>query len=67
MLRDARAIVSDNQSRINDTEIGDKGPSAKVVLDQAAHRAQQLESGSLFSGRPHSRPHVLRRSSLVRD
>jgi hypothetical protein len=35
MLRDARAIVSDNQSRINDTEIGDKGPSAKVVLDQA--------------------------------
>jgi archaellum component FlaG (FlaF/FlaG flagellin family) len=35
MLRDARAIISNNQSRINDPEIGDKGLSAKVVLDQA--------------------------------
>ena len=35
MLRGARAIISDNQSRINDPEIGDKGLSAKVVLDQA--------------------------------
>jgi hypothetical protein len=35
MLRDARAIISNNQGRINDPEIGDKGLSAKVVLDQA--------------------------------
>src|SRR4051812_26766696 len=35
MLRDARAIVSDNQVRINDPEIGDKGLTAKLVLDQA--------------------------------
>jgi uncharacterized protein DUF3365 len=35
MLRDARAIISDNQGRINDPEIGDKGLSAKIVLDQA--------------------------------
>src|SRR5436190_21767760 len=35
MLRDARAIVSDNQGRINDPEIGDKGLSAKIVLEQA--------------------------------
>jgi archaellum component FlaG (FlaF/FlaG flagellin family) len=35
MLRDARAIISNNQSRINDPEIGDKGLTAKVVLDQA--------------------------------
>ena len=35
MLRDARAIVSDNQSAINNPELGDKGLSAKVVLDQA--------------------------------
>jgi hypothetical protein len=35
MLRAARAIISDSQSRINDPEIGDKGLSAKVVLDQA--------------------------------
>ena len=36
MLRDARAIISNNQSRINDPEIGDKGLTGKVVLDQAA-------------------------------
>src|SRR5437773_1295081 len=30
MLRDARAIVSNNQSRINDPEIGDKGLTADV-------------------------------------
>jgi hypothetical protein len=35
MLRDARAIVSDNQSKINDPELGDKGLSADVVLNQA--------------------------------
>src|SRR3954451_9312572 len=35
MLRDARAIISDNQGRINDPEIGDKGLSAKIVLDEA--------------------------------
>jgi hypothetical protein len=35
MLRDARAIISDNQGRINDPEIGDKGLSGKVVLAQA--------------------------------
>ena len=35
MLRDARAIISDNQSRINDPNIGDKGLTAQVVLDQA--------------------------------
>jgi len=35
MLRDARAIISDNQSRINDPELGDKGLTADVVLTQA--------------------------------
>jgi hypothetical protein len=35
MLRDARAIISDNQDRINDPKIGDKGLTAKVVLNQA--------------------------------
>src|SRR5262249_32123355 len=36
MLRDARAIISNNQTKINDPEIGDKGLTAKVVLDQAS-------------------------------
>jgi hypothetical protein len=35
MLRDARAIISNNQPRINDPELGDKGLSGKVVLEQA--------------------------------
>ena len=33
MLRDARTIVSNNQSRINDPEVGDKGLTGQVVLD----------------------------------
>src|SRR5947199_5194007 len=41
MLRDARAIISDNQGRINDPEIGDKGLSAKVVLDHAIQTYKQ--------------------------
>jgi hypothetical protein len=35
MLRDARAIISNSQNRINDPDIGDKGLTAKIVLDQA--------------------------------
>lgn len=35
MLRDARAIISNNQNRINDPELGDKGLTAQAVLDQA--------------------------------
>ena len=35
MLRDARAIVSNNKNRIKDPEIGDKGLTADVVLNQA--------------------------------
>src|ERR1700716_774230 len=35
MLRDARAIISNSQNRINAPEIGDKGLTAKIVLDQA--------------------------------
>jgi hypothetical protein len=36
MLRDARTIISNNQPRINDPALGDKGLSGKVVLAQAA-------------------------------
>src|SRR3954463_3225415 len=44
MLRDARAIVSNNQNRINDPELGDKGLTADVVLRQA-HRHLYEEHG----------------------
>jgi hypothetical protein len=35
MLRDARTIVSNNQERINNPELGDKGLTGQAVLDQA--------------------------------
>lgn len=35
MLRAARQVISNNQARINDPNLGDKGLSGKVVLDQA--------------------------------
>ena len=41
MLRDARTIVSNNQSRINDPEVGDKGLTGQVVLDQAVQSYQK--------------------------
>ena len=35
MLRAARQVISSNQERINDPNIGDKGLSGHVVLEQA--------------------------------
>jgi hypothetical protein len=35
MLRAARQVISNNQARINDPSLGDKGLSGHVVLDQA--------------------------------
>jgi hypothetical protein len=35
MLRAARQVISNNQGRINDPELGDKGLSGEVVLQQA--------------------------------
>jgi hypothetical protein len=35
MLRDARTIISDEQDRINDPQLGDKHLTGKFVLDQA--------------------------------
>jgi len=35
MLRDARTVVSNNQDRINNPDIGDKGLTGKSVLDEA--------------------------------
>ena len=35
MLRAARQVISSNQSRINDPNLGDKGLSGQVVLQQA--------------------------------
>jgi hypothetical protein len=35
MLRDARTVVSDKQDLINNPDIGDKGLTGKIVLDEA--------------------------------
>lgn len=41
MLQSARAVVSTNQTRINDPEIGDKGLSGAVVLEEAIANYQK--------------------------
>ena len=35
MLRAARQVISNNQARINDPNLGDKGLTGRVVLEQA--------------------------------
>src|SRR5215831_669988 len=35
MLRDARTVISNEQDRINDSQLGDKHVTGKIVLDQA--------------------------------
>jgi hypothetical protein len=41
MLRASRAIISAEQSRIDDPELGDKGLTGQVVLDRAVARFRQ--------------------------
>lgn len=41
MLQSARAVVSTNQTRINDPEIGDKGLSGAAVLEEAIANYQK--------------------------
>src|SRR3954471_20381176 len=41
MLRAARQVISNNQGRINDPELGDKGLNGKVVLQQAVENYQR--------------------------
>jgi uncharacterized protein DUF3365 len=65
MLRDARAIVSDNQSAINDPELGDKGLSAKVVLDQAMQTYKRNSGVDPMSIDPNSRHGRLLRAMMA--
>jgi Protein of unknown function (DUF3365) len=41
MLRDARAVVSNNQDLINNPDLGDKHLTGQVVLDQSVKRYQE--------------------------
>jgi hypothetical protein len=65
MLRDARAIISDSQSRINDPEIGDKGLSAKVVLAQAVESYKKNTSVDPMAIDPASRHGRLLRAMMA--
>jgi hypothetical protein len=65
MLRDARAIVSNNQSKINDPEIGDKGLTAKVVLDQAIETYKKNTGVDPMTIDPNSRHGRLLRAMMA--
>lgn len=65
MLRDARAIISNNQSRINDPEIGDKGLTAQVVLDQASQTYKKNTGVDATTIDPNSRDGRLLRAMMA--
>src|SRR5437763_13929999 len=65
MLRDARAIISNNQSKINDPEIGDKGLTAKLVLDQASDNYKKNTGVDQATLDPNSRHGRLLRAMMA--
>jgi len=64
MLRDARAIISNNQTKINDPELGDKGLSSKVVLDQAIETYKKNTGVDPMTVDPNSRHGRLLRAMM---
>jgi Protein of unknown function (DUF3365) len=65
MLRDARAIISNNQERINDPELGDKGLSGEVVLDEAVKLYREHTKTDPRAIDPSSRHGRLLRAMMV--
>src|ERR1700687_1933350 len=58
MLRAARQVISSNQARINDPNLGDKGLTGQVVLQQAVEiykKATGTDPPSLDPASPQSR------------
>ncbi|MBV9218219.1 MAG: hypothetical protein JOY94_02290, partial [Methylobacteriaceae bacterium] len=58
MLRAGRTVISNNQSRINDPSLGDKGLTGKAVLDQAIQIYQKktgTDPASIDSSSRHGR------------
>jgi hypothetical protein len=55
MLRSARTVISESQSRIDDPAIGDKGLSGKVVLDLAVRKYQTAMGTDPTALEPQSR------------
>ena len=66
MLRASRAIISAEQSRIDDPELGDKGLTGQVVLDRAIAQFRQATGIDPATLDPASRQgRLLDRKSVV--
>ncbi len=64
MLRAARQVISNNQARINDPNLGDKGLSGHVVLDQAIEIYKKNTGTDPASINPDSRYGKLLRAQM---
>ena len=64
MLRAARQVISNNQARINDPNLGDKGLSGHVVLEQAIEIYKKNTGTDPASIDPHSRHGKLLRAQM---
>ncbi|MFI5011877.1 MAG: DUF3365 domain-containing protein [Hyphomicrobiales bacterium] len=64
MLRAARQVISSNQNRINDPNLGDKGLSGQVVLQQAVEIYKTTTGTDLASINPASRHGRLLRAQM---
>ena len=65
MLRDARAVVSNNQDLINNPELGDKHLTGQVVLDQAVKSYAKATGSDPATIDPKSRQGRLLRAMMV--
>jgi archaellum component FlaG (FlaF/FlaG flagellin family) len=64
MLRAARQVISNNQARINDPDLGDKGLSGHVVLEQAIEIYKKNTGTDPTSIDPESREGKLLRAQM---
>jgi hypothetical protein len=62
MLRSARTVISDNQAKIDDPAVGDKGLSGRAVLDLAIQKYQATTGADPNSIDPQSRQGKLLRA-----
>jgi len=67
MLRAARQVISNNQTRINDPNLGDKGLSGRVVLEQAVELYKKATGTDPASIDPASRHGRMVRRDIAID
>ena len=65
MLRDARAVVSNNQDLINNPDLGDKHLTGQVVLDESVKRYQEATGIDPTKIDPNSRQGRLLRAMMA--